>query len=273
MRLLLCLFALTACSDNSSDEKDGDVNNETNNETAAEESIVDSDSDGLSDEEEAELGTDPNDADTDDDGLSDGEEAEGESDPLQADADDDGLNDSEEAAANTDPNNADTDGDGAEDGIELEQATDPTDANSFPIKPEEGDWLLSNTNVLLDGCNLESLLSTFGSDLFAILPEDYRIVNSTYENFEIEISTGNASCPIGSSGFVCETLSINESIDDVGVVISVDLNLEGTLSSATSMEATLSATLTNCEGNACGLLTLANVNIPCDVSIRGQGNR
>ncbi len=39
-----------------------------------EEEPLDSDGDGLTDEEERELGTDPNSADTDGDGLNDGEE-------------------------------------------------------------------------------------------------------------------------------------------------------------------------------------------------------
>ncbi len=43
--------------------------------------FIDSDLDGLSDSEEADLGTDPNDADTDDDGLTDGEEVLVEDDP------------------------------------------------------------------------------------------------------------------------------------------------------------------------------------------------
>ena len=269
MHSIFYFVMIAACSD-TAQEKEGSVDEDT---SSTEETLIDSDSDGLSDEEEAVLGTDPNDADTDDDGLNDGEEAIGESDPLQADADEDGLNDGEEVTANTDPNNADTDGDGVQDGTELGQNTDPLDANSYPIKVEDGDWLLSNTNVLLDDCNLESLLSTFGSDIFAVLPEDYQVVNSTYESFEIEISTGNATCPITQSSFACETLSINESIDDVGITISAELNLEGTLNSTSSMEAVLSATFTNCEGSACGLLTIANVNLPCDVQISGQGNR
>ena len=54
---------------------------------------VDTDSDDLSDEREAELGTDPNKADTDDDGLMDGKEVEIGSDPLKADTDNDGYTD------------------------------------------------------------------------------------------------------------------------------------------------------------------------------------
>ena len=57
----------------------------------------DPDGDGLSNDEEAAVGTDPNDADTDDDGLTDGREVD---------------------EVGTDPTNADTDGDGREDGAD-----------------------------------------------------------------------------------------------------------------------------------------------------------
>ena len=52
---------------------------------------VDSDEDGLSDAEEAEAGTDPNNGDSDGDGLSDGNEIEAGADPNNADSDNDGL--------------------------------------------------------------------------------------------------------------------------------------------------------------------------------------
>ncbi len=92
----------------------------------------DSDDDGLTDGEEAILGTDPLDADTDDDGLTDGQEVEvyG-TDPLDADTDDDGLNDGDEIAAGTDPFNPDTDGDGLTDGDEVHlHGTDPLDPDT-----------------------------------------------------------------------------------------------------------------------------------------------
>lgn len=44
--------------------------------------VGDADDDGLSDDEEADLGTDPNDPDTDDDGVNDGDEVDCGSDPL-----------------------------------------------------------------------------------------------------------------------------------------------------------------------------------------------
>jgi len=60
--------------------------------------VIDSDNDGLSDEDEDLIyGTDPLDPDTDDDGLDDGEEVLVEAtDPLDPDTDDDGCADSEE---------------------------------------------------------------------------------------------------------------------------------------------------------------------------------
>ena len=74
-------------------------------------SEVDTDGDGLTDEEEAGLGTDPSNTDSDDDGLADGSEV----------------------TLGTDPTSPDTDGDGFADGEEVEEGTSPTDANDAPV--------------------------------------------------------------------------------------------------------------------------------------------
>ncbi len=88
---------------------------------------ADSDNDGLTDDEENTLGTDPNDPDTDGDGLTDGEEVDTDddgpdtgtgTDPLDADSDDDGLSDGDEVDSDTDPLDGDSDGDGLGDGLE-----------------------------------------------------------------------------------------------------------------------------------------------------------
>ncbi len=123
---------------------------------------VDSDGDGLSDEEEAILGSDPNDADSDDDGVIDGDEPNGGLDSdgdgliniLDPDSDNDGLFDGTEMGitmphADTDVNagnfvpdadpstvtspiNPDTDGGGVPDGEE--------DSNhNGAVDPGEGD--------------------------------------------------------------------------------------------------------------------------------------
>ena len=93
---------------------------------------ADPDMDGLTNAQEAELGTDPNVADTDGDGLNDGEEFNTySSDPKNPDTDGDGLTDKEEAKDHkTDPTKADTDGDGLSDKDELmTHKTDPTKAD------------------------------------------------------------------------------------------------------------------------------------------------
>jgi clumping factor A len=126
---------------------------------------IDSDGDGLSDAEEEELGTDPNDADSDDDGVPDGAEikpgedtdGDGLINALDPDSDNDGLfdgtelgydcdgpgtdatvgtctPDADQGATTTDPLNWDTDGGGVSDGSEdfnLDGAIDPgeTDPN------------------------------------------------------------------------------------------------------------------------------------------------
>ena len=102
--------------------------------------VADPDNDGLTDEEEADIGTDPNDPDTDDDGIDDGQEVADGTDPLDdcdniggtarpdSDCDNDGLTTSEETALGTDPNDPDTDGDGINDGQEVLDGTNPLDA-------------------------------------------------------------------------------------------------------------------------------------------------
>jgi hypothetical protein len=83
----------------------------------------DPDGDGLSNNEEASLGTDPNNWDHDGDGLSDGFEFESQedlgTDPLDDDTDGDGLSDGLEYRIGTGINAADTDDDGLTDGEEV----------------------------------------------------------------------------------------------------------------------------------------------------------
>jgi outer membrane protein OmpA-like peptidoglycan-associated protein len=91
---------------------------------------LDSDGDGLTDEEEAQWGTNPQDPDTDGDGLSDGDEVHKyKTDPLNPDTDYDGLKDGEEVLVHkTDPLKRDTDGGGVADGHEvIEDGTNPLD--------------------------------------------------------------------------------------------------------------------------------------------------
>jgi outer membrane protein OmpA-like peptidoglycan-associated protein len=101
----------------------------------ADDAAADPDNDGLSNAQEALLGTDPNDADSDNDGIDDGAEVgndgtlgAGDTNPLDSDSDDDGLTDGAEVLGQdgipnngdeTDPLNADSDNDGINDGTEV----------------------------------------------------------------------------------------------------------------------------------------------------------
>jgi Bacterial TSP3 repeat len=94
---------------------------------------ADQDSDGLTNGDEQQRGTDPNKADTDGDSLSDADEVNTyDTDPLKADTDADNMRDDAEIDY-TDPNNADTDGDGTSDGDEVFiYGTDPNNADDHP---------------------------------------------------------------------------------------------------------------------------------------------
>ena len=109
--------------------------------------VPDGDGDGLSDADEREAGSNPDEADTDGDGLTDEREVREGTDPTvpnappdadsdglpdaedpipdEGDQDGDGLTDGEELALGTDPREADSDGDDVPDGEEYAQGTDP----------------------------------------------------------------------------------------------------------------------------------------------------
>lgn len=98
---------------------------------------IDSDGDGLSDDLECQIGTDPQNPDSDGDGLLDGEEyLQYKTDPLNPDTDFDLLKDGEEVRKyKTDPLDPDTDKGGVTDGHEvLEDGTDPLNANDDFLK-------------------------------------------------------------------------------------------------------------------------------------------
>jgi heat shock protein HslJ len=103
----------------------------------------DTDGDGLTNQHEQGIGTDPNNADTDRDGLLDGQEVlRLGTNPLNPDTDGDGLTDGDEAKRGTNPLNLDTDGDGLRDGDEVRIGTNPlkqdTDGDGLIDSAEPG---------------------------------------------------------------------------------------------------------------------------------------
>ena len=105
----------------------------------------DPDQDGVTNIDEFENGTDPQDVDTDNDDLNDNVETNTGvfvsatntgTDPNLEDSDMDGLLDGAEVENGTSPLNEDTDGDKFSDADEVEAGTDPLDGNSFPDVPD-----------------------------------------------------------------------------------------------------------------------------------------
>ncbi len=115
-------------------------NNDSSSQSSIFQSSLDSDDDGIIDDQERKLGTNPYLADSDTDGFTDKQEMDTKHDPNKAeskdliDQDNDGLIGSDEEKYGTDQNSADTDFDGYADGEEIANGFDPTVANLSNIK-------------------------------------------------------------------------------------------------------------------------------------------
>jgi uncharacterized membrane protein len=104
---------------------------------------LDSDGDGLTDQQEAELGTNPYNPDTDGDKSWDGVEVQQGTNPINPDTDSDGLLDGNEVPPCSDPLNPDSDGDGIIDGKDL----DPCDANNPALTATAVSLLPTSTTI------------------------------------------------------------------------------------------------------------------------------
>jgi transglutaminase-like putative cysteine protease len=118
----------------------------------------DTDNDGLSDIQEAILGTNITDFDTDDDGLLDGAEVyEHLTDPNNPDSDSDGISDGEELHLGADgyitnPLDSDTDNDSLEDGMEIDElGTDPTNIDTDDDGLNDGFEIYNDFNLTKEG--------------------------------------------------------------------------------------------------------------------------
>ena len=161
---LLILLALSACGDRAAKEV---FETCLTNPSGA---VCDPDNDGLTNAEEASIGTNPQNPDTDGDGYLDGRQevsATPQSDPLDpcdpdidaptCDQDRDGLTNADELGRGTDPKVADTDKDGLEDGEEVLNIDDKDTAlvptrKSDPLDPcdPNGDFCDRDRDSLSD---------------------------------------------------------------------------------------------------------------------------
>ena len=175
--------------------------------TPSNDQTTDSDSDGLSDEREAELGTDPELADSDGDGLEDGSELnEYGTDPTSADSDSDGLNDGEEVTEyGTFPLSPDSDGDGLSDLEEEEygtNATNPdTDGDGLPDGAEVNSEALSESDPL----RKDVFVEVDYMQSYKPREETMNLVEEAYEEAPIEN-------PDGSTGISLHII-LDESIE------------------------------------------------------------
>lgn len=185
---------------------------------------TDADNDGLTNAEEAAIGTDKLDSDSDDDGYVDGSDncpsaanddqldTDGDEtgDACDADDDNDGLTDAEEAAVGSDSKDADTDGDGWNDGYEVNTSgTSPT--NSDTDGDGSPDNCVDNPGTEEDDC--EGILI----DIFPLDPTE------TADSDEDGIGDNLDNCPTDANG-------LNEAdIPGVGNQTNTDLaNAEAT---------------------------------------------
>ena len=166
--------------------------------------MMDDDKDGLSNDAEKNLGTDPNKADSDGDGLNDRDEIIFGSNPLQPDTDGDGLNDQQEYTLGSDPLQKDTDGDGYDDQAEhtagtlLEDRFDyrgSKDSRSDPnTKTDSPDGLLYQIHFAKKGLPLDRvkrLASRLNGKIAEISEDDsvlknYFVALMAKENVEAE---------------------------------------------------------------------------------------
>jgi Tol biopolymer transport system component len=113
---------------------------------AAAEGQRDDDGDGLTNDQEAQIGTDPQNPDTDGDGLGDGAEVNVyRTNPLNPDSDADRLNDGSEIDIGTNPLNPDTDNDRLIDGAESPPCPNPLNPDT------DSDGIIDGID--LDPCN------------------------------------------------------------------------------------------------------------------------
>ena len=151
--------------------------------------IIDSDDDGLSDEYEIGIGTDPNNPDSDFDTLPDGAETntgiyiddqDMGTNPLSADTDNDGLEDDDEILCRLDfcshPLDSDTDNDGLTDGEEhYNYGTDPIDSDSDDDGLSDGlEVGISDLDIFDNEFNSNSCATKNGKNTYTYCDETWQ---------------------------------------------------------------------------------------------------
>ncbi len=159
----------------------------------------DPDNDGLTNDEENNLGTDPNNPDSDGDGINDGQEVLNSTNPLDdcdsiagtplgtSDCDLDNLTTDEEASLGTDPNNSDTDNDGLTDGEEVDLGTNPIDPDTDGDGINDGEEVIDATSPLDDCDSVNGTpLTTSDCDNDGLSTEEENTLGTDPENADTD---------------------------------------------------------------------------------------
>tara|TARA_R110002050_G_scaffold267266_2_gene408875 strand:+ start:23560 stop:24846 length:1287 start_codon:yes stop_codon:yes gene_type:complete len=163
-KLIILLFILNACSADRNDLIDAIADH---NNPPIDESAIDTDGDGVLDNQEVTDNTDINnscslivasqtvatsenwnEADCDSDGVKNAIEIADATDPVNPDTDDDGITDGDEKQEGTDPTKKDTDEDGIDDGVEKTDKTDPLKSDTDSDGVSDGDEKEDGTDPL-----------------------------------------------------------------------------------------------------------------------------
>ena len=158
---------------------------------------LDTDRDGVPDDEEARRGTDPNNPDSDGDGLPDGEELRYGADPLDPDSDNDGINDGEEVDLGLNPTEP-----GCENqAVEASRVTLPADIvfliDTSSSMGEEADAVEANINDDLAG-----VLAANEIDYRIVLLADFPPI----DNGELDDQTVCIEAPLADPAQDCQAL-------------------------------------------------------------------
>ncbi len=208
--IALCALLAVACGNETPGEDNNGTTQSNNGTTGGKKkppvSTVDTDMDGLTDVEEAELGSDPNNPDTDGDGLNDGLEVEIGTDPTKADTDGDGRDDKQEIDQNTDPTVAD-------------ELCDTIEGKASAVKKPVDIIIVVDNSGSMTG-EAAAIRTNLNGSLGTILDQsgiDYRVIMvARYGNSGTSICIapplGQSDCTAGSPGKNAKYAHCNKSI-------------------------------------------------------------
>ena len=252
--LVICYVGITSCTN---DELQQDVcfgvkDCSSSSSSSSSSTPDDSDADGLSDDVEESIGTDPKSADTDCDGYADGIEYVGRNgDPLDntfqpqpfeitakqvtatvdaKDSDDDGLGDVFENDNELNENSPDTDRDGFSDGLELLAEKDPFLSSSYPRKSissqtfdcsapsdQDGDGLSNDVETILNTNAADADSDSDGhNDSYEYLMSSSPTSNTNVPRFDVPEPPASSSSSSSTSSSSSSTSSASSSSDDEG---------------------------------------------------------